>query len=185
MARSRNRVCRIPGCPNIQPDRSAPRHHRNGTDTRGQQHQRRSPATGQSRSDAKQLSMFTGHGMETVPRHRPATHEATDLTANHVTPIARGGDPRGPSRSSAGPATPARPTDSEGTLIQTGVRIWTPVQPPQGDDPQRAQTIRRGGGRKSAQMVQTFPEGAMPAVPDCGAMPLKDGDHDGSWWRSE
>lgn len=97
MARSRNRVCRIPGCPNIQPATLCPQHQQERD-----RHQRATTPTKVTRDAAEQKRRKAAvdahrarYGNWCPGIGRPA-HEATDLTANHVTPIARGGDPRGP-----------------------------------------------------------------------------------------
>ncbi|RVW03018.1 hypothetical protein EGT50_09930 [Rhodococcus xishaensis] len=97
MPRSGKRVCRIPGCPAIQGDslcgdhrREHDRHQHATTPTKTtrdwQERQRRARAV---RDHVAQ------HGNWCPGVGRPP-HAAADLTANHVVPIARGGDPRGP-----------------------------------------------------------------------------------------
>jgi 5-methylcytosine-specific restriction protein A len=97
MTRARNRVCSEPGCPNIQP---APRCrvHRSARDA----HQRRTTPTKVTR-DWHERQRRKGavdahrqvHG-NWCPGYRIAPHRAEDLTADHITPIDLGGDPRGP-----------------------------------------------------------------------------------------
>lgn len=97
MARNTMRVCRVHGCPEIQAA-SLCREHAGERDT----HQRRTTPTKVTRDwpERKRRAQAVAdhiveYGYQCPGIGRPP-HAATDLTANHLTPIARGGDPRGP-----------------------------------------------------------------------------------------
>ncbi|BAD56365.1 hypothetical protein CRM89_00300 [Nocardia sp. FDAARGOS_372] len=97
MARARLRVCSEPGCPNAQPEARCDEHRRER-----ERHYARTTPTKATRDTAERRRRA-----DAVARHRAAhgdwcpgwqrpAHPSTDLTADHRTPIAAGGDPAGP-----------------------------------------------------------------------------------------
>lgn len=97
MARSRNRVCRIPGCPNIQAHSLCTRHQ-----TERDRHQRMTTPTKVTRSwserqrRAKAVAEHKAIHGNWCPGYNVPAHDSDRLTADHLTPVAAGGAPDGP-----------------------------------------------------------------------------------------
>ncbi|OZF00842.1 hypothetical protein CH300_20085 [Rhodococcus sp. 15-1154-1] len=97
MARASMRVCSVPGCPSIQAGPLCVVHARER-----ERHQRRTVPTKATRDRTEQerrartvAEWVAVHGYWCPGVRRPG-HTARDLTAAHVPPINRGGDPHGP-----------------------------------------------------------------------------------------
>ncbi len=97
MARARLRVCTVPGCAKTQPERRCPEHQ-----TDYDRHQRATTPTKATRTWAERqrragtvAAHHARHG-DWCPGWQRPPHPAADLTADHRTAIAAGGDPTGP-----------------------------------------------------------------------------------------
>ncbi|TXG90681.1 hypothetical protein DW322_11215 [Rhodococcus rhodnii] len=97
MPRARNRVCSTPGCPRMQPETQCLEHRRDEN-----RHRHATTPTKSTRDWAERQRRATAvnahrarHG-GWCPGYGVPAHHATDLTADHIVPVARGGDPRGP-----------------------------------------------------------------------------------------
>lgn len=97
MTRAKLRVCAVPGCPSMQAAPRCPAHRRERD-----AHQRATVPTKTTRTHTERLrrtavvdTWRTQHG-NWCPGYGVSPHRADRLTADHITPISRGGAPDGP-----------------------------------------------------------------------------------------
>jgi len=97
MARARLRICSEPGCPSAQPEARCPEHR-----AERDRHYRATTPTKATRTTAerrRRAAAVTTHRQahgDWCPGWGRPGHQSTDLTADHITPVAAGGPPDGP-----------------------------------------------------------------------------------------